>query len=234
MTTLLIDDVDSQTYGFRYLRKEMRLPTFDTYGQEWLRNSYKPLIGDKQARYTPLTCYFLYQGTQNEFETMKSVFIEKLKECTLRFSDIEFYYDTLYDSEAEIGRVTSTVTEIGLNLYICSKYKTEVTETANRISNKTINVAGNLNTPAIVEITPSINIIDIVVAGLGESFTVKNLIAGQKVIINGEDCTVLQNGVNKFEDFDGWEFPKLVPGANTITFSQVNCDINIKYKPRYL
>ena len=84
------------------------------------------------------------------------------------------------------------------------------------------------------KLTPSINIIDLVINGLGESFTIKNLTAGQKVIISGESCTVIQGATNKFLDYDGWDFPKLQPGANTITFSKSSCDITVKYKPRFI
>lgn len=232
--SILIDGIDSTVYGFKYLRKEMSLPTAVVYGQEWLKNGYKPLLGKSKYRYTLLVCYFRYTGTQNDYETMKSVFLQKIKECTLKFSDIDYYYDVIYDSEAKIDKVNPTNVDLGIKFNIYSKYKPEVAEIANRVASKTINVSGNLDTPAIVEITPSINLIDIVITGLGESFTIKNLTAGQKVIISGEDGTVFQGGVNKFTDWDGWEFPKLSPGSNTITFSRSNCDITIKYNPRYI
>lgn len=31
-----------------------------------------------------------------------------------------------------------------------------------------------------------------------------------------------------------WGFPRLKPGANTITVSKNNVDITIKYKPRFI
>ncbi|MFR4897226.1 MAG: phage distal tail protein [Blautia hansenii] len=56
---------------------------------------------------------------------------------------------------------------------------------------------------------------------------------GKKVIIDREACTVAQGVTNKFADADMWEFPSLLPGNNTLTFSSALCEVTIKYKPRY-
>lgn len=40
--------------------------------------------------------------------------------------------------------------------------------------------------------------------------------------------------MNKYGDTDMWDFPRLNPGTNTITVNKNNCDIKIKYKPRYI
>lgn len=109
------------------------------------------------------------------------------------------------------------------------------TETLNRVSSKTINVAGNHKVPAIVEIIPSIDLIDLNIQGLAnDPIIINNLKKGKKIILNGEEGTVLEEGINKFLDTDFWEFPFLLPGANTITLSKNSCDIAIKYKPRYI
>ncbi|MDC4242595.1 phage tail family protein, partial [Clostridium tertium] len=100
---------------------------------------------------------------------------------------------------------------------------------------KTINVSGNLETPAILELTPSIDLIDLTINGLDEeAIILKNLKANKKLIVNGEEGTVTVDGVNKYSDTDMWGFPRLKPGANTITVSKNNVDITIKYKPRYI
>ncbi|WP_233429138.1 phage distal tail protein [Clostridium cadaveris] len=115
------------------------------------------------------------------------------------------------------------------------EYSNEVTETMNRITSKTINNIGTEDTPAIVEITSSISLVDLIITGLADDpITIKNLTADKKIIINGEDGTVLENGINKFGDTDLWEWPRLKAGSNSITVSKNSCDITIKYKPRYI
>ncbi|MGG5463484.1 phage distal tail protein [Clostridium sp. B9] len=105
----------------------------------------------------------------------------------------------------------------------------------NRLSNKTFNVPGNSNVPAIVEITPSIDLVDLRLDGLAtDPIIIKNLHANKKIIIDGKEGTVIEEGINKFKDTDLWEFPFLVPGVNNITLSKNSCNVAIKYEPRYL
>ena len=229
-----INDTDVSTYGFKYLRREISPPQFEIYGREWLKNAPSPVLGDRRVRYTPIKVTLLYEGTKQEYETMKSVLLDKIKESTIKFKDLDFYYDVSLDDAETEKYQNPRFREFTLVLDGYSKYKDEITELASRVSSKTINVPGTMETPCIVEITPSINLIDIVITGLGEEFKVKNLTAGKKIIINGEDGTVLENGMNKFKDYDGWEFPRLSPGSRTITFSQDSTDITIRYKPRWL
>ena len=107
---------------------------------------------------------------------------------------------------------------------------------------KSITVKGNDEAPCIVEITPSIDLASVEIDGIAynhisgdkETITIRNLKAGKTVIINGEDCTVLQEGANKFADTDMWEFPVLKSGANTISCSSDKCTVTLKYKPRYV
>ena len=105
----------------------------------------------------------------------------------------------------------------------------------NRVDKKTFNVGGNYNIPAIVEIVPSVDIIDLTINVLAnDPITIKNLHANKKIIINGKEGTVTEEGINKFKDTDFWEFPFLMPGTNTITLSKNSCDVTIRYEPRYL
>lgn len=72
------------------------------------------------------------------------------------------------------------------------------------------------------------------VSGSDEGIIIKNLKQGKKIVISGDDCTVLQEGKNKFSDTEFWAFPHLRPGSNTISCTSDQCDIVIKYKPRYM
>lgn len=113
--------------------------------------------------------------------------------------------------------------------------KDEVIENINRINSKTIEMLGTQTTPAIVEITPTIELVDITLEGLADDpIIIINLTANKTVILDGELQKVTVDGVNKYGDTDMWDFPRLKPGANKITVSKNNCDIKIKYKPRFI
>ena len=110
------------------------------------------------------------------------------------------------------------------------------------LTTDSIEVEGNDSTPCIVEVTASANLASVELTGMAynqvsgetESIIIKNLKAGKKVVINGEDCTVLQEGVNKFADTEMWEFPVLKPGKNMVSCSSDKCTVTMKYKPKYV
>ena len=100
----------------------------------------------------------------------------------------------------------------------------------------TINNAGTAETPCIIEITPTQSISSLTFEGFADKpFTVKNIVSGQKVVINGETNAILMNGQNGFKNFDGWSFPSLIPGANNLKVSStLGYSMVIKYKARYI
>lgn len=123
------------------------------------------------------------------------------------------------------------------------KYKDYVSVSANVTASKTITVEGNYPTPCIIEITPQVNVISSLtisgiarnkIAGELEDILIKNLTKGNKIVIDGENGTVIEGSSNKFADTDFWAFPSLLPGDNKITFSNTQSNITIKYKPRYI
>lgn len=146
--------------------------------------------------------------------------------------------------EAEKEFKKRWVYALSLKFQAWDKMESEVTVTIDDASSKTVDVAGNLETPCIIELIPSGAITKYTIKGAArdpvtgeaEDIVIKNLSAGKKVIIDGEACTVTEDGANKYADTEMWEFPTLLPGANALTFtsSSVPCDVTIKYKPRYI
>lgn len=132
---------------------------------------------------------------------------------------------------------------LSLTFQAWDKAESEVSITTSN-SGKTIDVEGNQETPCIIELTPSGAITTYTIKGAArdpvtgeaEDIVIKNLSAGKTVIIDGESCTVTEDGANKYADTEMWEFPTLVPGSNILTFvsSSVSCSVTIKYKPRYI
>lgn len=123
------------------------------------------------------------------------------------------------------------------------KYKDYISVSANVTASKTITVQGDYPVPCIIEIIPQVNVISSLtikgaarnkITGELEDILIKNLTKGNKVVIDGENGTVIEGSSNKFADTDFWEFPSLLPGDNEITFSNTQSNITIKYKPRYI
>lgn len=124
------------------------------------------------------------------------------------------------------------------------KYTDPISTTLENASSSDLSVSGDYETPCIIELIPSGAITKYTIKGAArnpvtgeeEDIIVKNLSAGKTVIIDGESCTVTENGANKYGDAEMWEFPTLLPGANALTFisSSIPCNVTIKYKPRYI
>ncbi len=123
------------------------------------------------------------------------------------------------------------------------KYKDYISVSANATSSKTITVEGDYITPCVVEITPQVNVISSLtisgaarnkITGELEDILINNLTKDNKIVIDGENATVTEENVNKFADTEFWEYPTLLPGSNVLTFSNTQCNVVIKYKPRYI
>ena len=101
---------------------------------------------------------------------------------------------------------------------------------------------GNLDTPAVLELLPSISTVPIILRGICRSpdtgeddpVTVRNLETNKKVIIDGETGLITQEGAQKAGDVDLWELPVLSPGVNEITCDNVNVTMTVRFKPRYM
>lgn len=102
--------------------------------------------------------------------------------------------------------------------------------------------AGNIATPAVIEITPQIGVASIQLAGIcrdpetGEDLpvTVRELKAGNKVVLDGQKALFTQDGRSKAGDIDIWERPTLLPGSNTITINSSRMDITVRFHPRFM
>lgn len=230
---MLINNIDISVFGASVSNKLIQ-PTTIEIEKVRVKDSFNQI--DSKKQFKKVSIKLLFEGENRDvINNNISNFMSKLiNEVDIKFKNLShFYHVYLVDHNVED---TNFDEWLYLNIeFVGYEYSTQIVETMNGITTKTINVPGNEETPAIVEITPSVTIADIVLTGLSdEPMTVKNLTGGKKLIIDGEEGTVTVDGINKFNDTDMWEFPRLKPGANTITVSRNNVDINIKYKPRFI
>lgn len=232
---MLVNNVDIKIFKARLMSRNINNAEVEIFNH-WGTNNLNPIFykkGINKFKVLNITLDIVCNNS-NELETMKSNLTKQFETATIKFEDIEYYYRGFISGEPSCKYISVSNETLDISLLVIAE-KPQITEVMNRITTKTINVQGNSETPAIVEITPSIDIIDIVLTGLSDDpMTVRNLKAAQKVIFDGENGTVTQNGVNKFLDTDLWEFPRLKSGNNTITVNRGNVDINIKYKPRWI
>ena len=114
-----------------------------------------------------------------------------------------------------------------------------VENTGTRISTENV---GNLPTPAVLAITPTIGKVSLTLTGLvrdrytleDKPITISNLTDGKTIILDGETGLVTEGGVNKIGEVDMWGLPTLQPGYNIIQMNQSGMEVEMRYKPRFV
>lgn len=232
---LLINNIHISNFKAKLLSRTIKPAKLSNFNV-WNKGAITPFISDNfEESYKEIDLEFdMLCQNANELEIMKSNLINEIKKAILKFNDINFKYKVLLNSKPDVSYIMpgNEILKVKLLGYC---FGNEIIVKIKKEDSKNIKVRGNLKTPAIVEIVPSVDIIDLTINGLAnDPIIIKNLHANKKIIINGKEGTVLEEGKNKFEDTDFWEFPFLNTGMNKISLSKNSCDVVVKYEPRYL
>lgn len=173
----------------------------------------------------------LFEGVTRDIidKNISNYSVETSKEFTIKLKNKETFF--------KCKPASFTVEETGFNnmLYIaaeydCIEYEAEKVITSTETTVK-FNASGNTNTPCILELTPSIDLISLSIEGLSEeAITIKNLKGNKTLIINSEAGTVELEGINYYTNFNAWEFPEVKAGANSVKISNSGINIKIRYK----
>lgn len=233
---MLINNIDISKYNARVLDVNIQNSSISNLSDFDIKNKLLPLFLKSKVSLNNITVTLLinsldkrqyYLDKSNLLSNMLDSFDIYFKDRNLKFKCVLVNQADQPSLRQIRGRFQLTF--IGYNL------ENEVIETINRITSKTVDAFGNYKVPIIMEITPVIDMIDLKITGLSEDpLIVKNLKGTKTIIIDGINGTVTQDGINKFNDTDMWEFPFLVPGKNNILLSKDTCNITIKYNPRYI
>lgn len=103
-------------------------------------------------------------------------------------------------------------------------------------SSFTVKNNGTAAAPCRISITTINDIMALKITGLSEDpITVQSVLAKSNLIIDGINKNITINGKQAFDQYDAWEFPRLLPGTNQVTITNANdMVINIEYQPRYI
>lgn len=207
---------------------------------EWNEGDLQPILFKSTVGFKKISASIVIRGSNRDDIWKKSAeFISKLiKPCEIQFDGFEHYYYMVLTNASQAEQSLKRWHKATLELQ-GYEYGAEIAEATSKRT-ITINNIGNLKAPAIIEIVPLINLVDITISGAvknlltdeSKDIVIKDLINGQKIIIDGESGLVTQAGENKFNDVDMWDFPMLMPGSNTITVDK-DVELAVRYKPRY-
>ncbi|MBS6509712.1 MAG: phage tail family protein [Paraclostridium bifermentans] len=233
---MLINNIDISKYNARVLDVNIQNSSISNLSDSDMKNKLIPILLNSQVYLNNITVTLLINSLdKKQYYLDKSNLISiMLEPFDIYFKDRNLKFKCVLVNQADQASLRQIrgrfqLTFIGYNL------ENEITETFNKTTYKTIDVHGTSKIPIVMEITPSIDMTDLKINGVSDDpLVVKNLKANKKIIIDGIGGTVLQDGINKFEDTDMWEFPFLVPGKNNISASKDTCNITIKYNPRFI
>jgi phage-related protein len=237
---MLIDIYDIlTTYNAKLLKKDIQSSEIVVY-DDWLRNALNPLYIGKQIQYKIIKLQILVADTTDnacllDISNLLSL-LAAAGTVTIKFDDIDFYYDCTILRTDHKRLVTAGYFELNIELKSGYGYTAEVTEVMDTVLTHNITNPGNLPSPAILEITVPDDTEELTISGFGimNDIILYNLQKDVPRIVDGELGIVLENGANAFSAITMWAFPVLQPGLNTISVSSSACLINIYYKPKYL
>lgn len=207
---------------------------------DWLDGAIQPTFIRQQEKFKQISIKLLVEAnSEMEAAVIISNLNKEFKYAEIVFKDIpSFTYKVFLSGVTTPNRLRQGVFEVEYNLK--SGYGMGAEKIVSRQSGYPAQFeeynTGTAETPCVIEITPTVNFVTLTLEGFTDkSITVKNLVSGQKVVIDGEQNTITVGGKDNFSNYDAWAFPSLLPGKNLLKVStNTGYNMVIKYKPRYL
>lgn len=213
-----------------YLLQQREVVTYT----DWLDGAFDITIhkNNKYKAFEICISMLLSCSSMDACELVRSELLNTFKSGTIQFDDMSITYDFVFKSE-----------EIMLLNKWRYSYKLTLTAYNKKGKKQTINFTGTehqftakgtADTPAVLSVSSNIGLNSLTITGLtSRPITINNIAINTPIVIDGEQCTVEENGGNIFGRTDLWEFPVIKPGINTIKLSS-SCTCELSYKPRYL
>ena len=228
-----IDIEDKYKGNIKVLNQSIEPRNVITY-TDWLDDAFDLIIHkDNKYRDFEVHISILLSGdSMQKCEMIRSEMLRLFQSGVIRLDDMNMTCDFVFKSES----ITM------LNKW---RYSYELTLTAynKKGSQEIINFTGTDKvftadataiSPAVIKITSNIGLNTLTITGMTKNpVTIQNIAINSPIIIDGEKCTIEENGNNIFGRTDLWEFPVIRPGTNTIRLSSA-CTCTLTYKPRYL
>lgn len=197
----------------------------------WGKDSLTPIIRDGiSIKSKPLKLKVRFFGTNREISVNKSKLIDDISISTLQFTKLNNEYCG-YVVNVSLSDKTHHYETIEIEMEVLEEEQENIVEFSKHI---TLHLQNTGKTPCILELTPTQNLADVTITGLDDDITINNLTKGKKITIDGEKGTVLEEGKNKWPDYDSWSFPKLFPGENNIIINKASVNAKLKYKARWI
>lgn len=216
-----------------------------TNSSEWDRGSPDPFLIGSTIGFKTIKVTLLIKDSSREIMTLdrSNIVAALLEPADITLDGFSHKFRVVLSKDASFEETVNYRQDLWHKLTLelqGYEYGSEISVTGS--SSLTVNNPGNIVAPATLEITPVIGSASITVSGLCRDpdskndypVTIRNLVTGKKVVIDGENGLVTQDGALKAGDTDFWEAPILFPGVNKITCNNSNMKMVVKFKPRFM
>lgn len=191
---------------------------------------------------TTLVVRMVFHNTKDESYRLASKLVSYLGEAYVQFDDSLIYRVTVA-TDGSFEALTPSLFFYTLQLQVLDKMSDGVLISTTSAAPVLLENEGTYRTPIIIEVTPTTSIASFSVYGFGAHTASTPLVVSaptinKKIIIDGENCQVLQEVVggyeNKFASTNLISFPEIPVGITQLTFSPSTLNVTIKYNPRFI
>lgn len=230
-----INEVDIRRYGAKQLTVEVQPPKMAA-GYELFPKALLPVEYETDVPMGTMnvTIYFRERNRAALQRTMSSFMEQFGASCTI--DEIKGYKGK-FKAFLTDGKYTKTlklekkILELSFDGYFFDEEKEAIFDA--KTSGK-LYAEGSRKTPCVIEITAKSSLAGYVLTINGDTYKVETLAAGKTVTIDGITGKVTLDGENAFSIVDMWQFPRLLTGENTLTFSTNKAKVKIRYVPMWL
>lgn len=211
---------------------------------EWVRGSPMPFMDKSTIGFKSIRTVLLIKDRGREAMTQdrSNILAALLKPVELTLDGFAHHFMAViqkHSFEEDVNHRQDLWHKLTLEMV---GYEFGAQEEKTGTSSISVSNPGNIITPAVIEILPTMGSAAITLTGISRDpdtgadlpVIIKNITTGNKVVIDGETGLVTQNGNLKAGDVDFWDPPTLLSGSNTITCDNDKMNITIKFKPRYM
>lgn len=210
---------------------------------EWIKGSPIPWFGKNRIGFKPIKVTLVVkkdggrQAILNRCSEILSHLLEPAELMLDKFDHAFYGVMTKYSHDEKAMNRWHTL-ELEFDAYEYARE--EIVQTFSGVSDFIVVNTGNIETPAIVEITPQIGAASIEISGICRDentredlpVTIRELTTGSTVILDGATGLFTQSG--ELKDIDIWSLPTLMPGNNLITVNNSRMDISVRFHPHFM
>lgn len=211
---------------------------------EWVSGAASPVLLNSTLDFKELSITLLVKGSSREEIVLnRSTILSKLlAPAVLELDGYSHFFKGVLTKASATEQGTKKRFHTLKLTFNCYEYGAEQAIEKNKLESFTINNPGNLTTPAIIEITPTVGLATLTITGIVRNartgvdlpVTVKTLTTNKKVVLDGETGLITEDGVLKAGDVETYGLPSLLPGTNTIALDNGFMNVAVKFKPRYI